>query len=104
LRQPSDAPEGPCTLYSVGYRGAAGVVTNETQESPVGTPEIMEIKSSGTVFKVSQSGSMPVAVPVFLAGEGEMQLMDIMVKYTQAVQGSWGKAGKSELLLSPDTV
>jgi len=101
---PADAPEGPCTLYSVGYWGAAGVVTDETQESPVGTPEIMQVKSSGTVFRISQAGAMPVAVPVFLAGEGEMQFMDVMMKFQQSMQGSWGKGGKSRLLLSPDTV
>ena len=101
---PIDAQEGPCALYSVGYWGKAGAVTDETNESPAGTPEIMQIKSAGTVFTISETGAMPTTVPVFLAGEGNMQFMEIMMKFSQSMQGDWGKGGKSVLLLSPDTV
>ena len=102
---PLDAQEGPCTLYSVGYWGKAGAVTDETNESPAGTPEIMQIKSAGATFTISPTGKMPVAVPVYLAGEGNMQFMEIMMKFQQSMQGNWGQGGgKSSLQLSPDTV
>jgi len=101
---PENAQEGPCMLYVVGYWGRAGVVTDETNESPAGTPEITQISPDKVLFRISNSGSMPLSVPVFLAGEGNMQFMEIMMKLNQSMQGGWGKGGKSSLLLSPDTV
>jgi hypothetical protein len=101
---PENAKEGPCRLYVVGYWGRTGVVTDETDESPSGTPEITQISSDKVLFRISNSGSMPISVPVFLAGEGNMQFMEIMMKFQQSMQGDWGKGGKSSLLLSPDTV
>jgi hypothetical protein len=101
---PENAKEGPCTLYVVGYWGRTGVVTDETDESPRGTPEITQIGADKVLFRISNSGSMPISVPVFLAGEGNMQFMEIMMKFSQSAQGDWGKGGKSSLLLSPDTV
>ena len=101
---PEDAKEGPCTLYVVGYWGRAGVVTDETNESPAGTPEITQISPDKVLFRISNSGSMPISVPVFLAGEGNMQFMEIMMKLNQAMQGGWGKGGQPHLVLSPDTV
>jgi hypothetical protein len=101
---PEDAKERPCTLYVVGYWVRAGVVTDETDESPRGTPEITQISPDKVLFRISNSGSMPISVPVYLAGEGDMQFMEIMMKLNQSMQGGWGKGGKSSLLLSPDTV
>jgi hypothetical protein len=101
---PEDAKERPCTLYVVGYWVRAGVVTDETDESPRGTPEITQISPDKVLFRISNSGSMPISVPVFLAGEGDMQFMEIMMKLNQSMQGGWGKGGQSHLVLSPDTV
>ncbi|MGD0921120.1 MAG: hypothetical protein ABSA70_05060 [Terriglobia bacterium] len=105
VKIPENAKEGPCTLYVVGYWGRTGVVTDETDESPSGTPEITQISPDKVLFRISNSGSMPISVPVFLAGEGNMQFMEIMMKFSQSMQGNWGQGGgKSSLLLSPDTV
>jgi len=105
LSIPDGAKEGPCRLYVVGYWGREGVVTDETNVSPSGTPEITQLSPDKVLFRISNSGSMPLSVPVFLAGEGEMQFMDIMMKFSQSMQGNWGQGGgKSHLLLSPDTV
>jgi hypothetical protein len=105
LSIPIDAQEGPCTLYSVGYWGKAGPVADETSESPSGTPEITQISPEKVLFRISNSGSMPISVPVYLAGEGNMQFMEIMTKFSQSMQSNWGQGGgKSSLLLSPDAV
>jgi hypothetical protein len=102
---PENAKEGPCRLYVAGYWGRAGVVTDETEESPSGTPEITQVSPDKVLFRISNSGSMPISVPVFLAGEGNMQFMDIMTKFSQSMQGNWGQSGgKPHLLLAPDTV
>ena len=105
LSIPFSAQEGPCTLYSVVYWGIEGVMgTDETEESPVGTREVLQTKSAAT-FSISNASKVPVSVAVVFLGEGEMDYMQMMMKMSEAMTPGFGKKSEKTLLqLSSDTV
>lgn len=105
LSIPFSAREGPCTLYSVGYWGKEGAVdAGETEESAVGTPEILQMKSAAT-FGISNVSKVPVSVGVAYLGEGEMDFMQASMKMSEALTGGFGEKGEKTLLqMSSDTV
>lgn len=102
---PLDAKEGPCKLYSVGIWGAKGVVDpEEIEESPAGTPEVLQMKSPVT-FTISNASKVPVSVGVAYLGEGDMDFMQVSRKMGEAMMGGFGEKGeKTVLQMSPDTV
>jgi hypothetical protein len=60
-------------------------------EGPCGTS--MRSNSGKEPFQISNSANMPVAVPVILLGEGDMQFMDMMMKMQQAMAPGFGGQG-----------
>lgn len=105
LSIPFSAREGPCTLYSAGYWGKEGAVdAGETEESPGGTPEVLQMKSAAT-FSISNVSKVPVSVGVAYLGEGEMDFMQATIKMSEALTGGFGEKGEKTLLqMSSDTV
>jgi len=68
------------------------------QEGPCGTS--MSSEPGKEPFRISYSANMPVAIPVALLGEGDMQFMDMMMsmqKVMMAGFGNQGEAGRIEL-------
>jgi hypothetical protein len=106
LKVPEDTGEGACAMDLVRVQGAPPPEANETDEVPAGTPEITTIEDSAGLFKISNSGTLPVGLEVILFGEGDMNFMEMMQKIQQEMVGgsTSAKMKPGQLLIMPDSL
>ena len=62
------------------------------QEGPCGTS--MRSDPGKEPFRISSSAAMPVAIPVAMLGEGDMQFMDLMMNMQKTMMGGYGNQGE----------
>jgi hypothetical protein len=60
-----------------------------------GTCNILGTNPEKEVFRISNSGNMPISLPSMLLGEGDLQFIDLMMKMQQAMSPGFGKQSES---------
>lgn len=79
--------EGPTRIV------AQVTVPLKAEEGPCGTS--MGSEPGKEPFRISYSANMPVAIPVAMIGEGDMQFMDMMMNMQKAMMAGYGNQGES---------
>jgi hypothetical protein len=97
IKFPYHVKEGPCEIYVEARPGGS-----EIGASNPGTTEVVQVKTVS--FTIAKSSPMPLALPVFYLGEGDMDFMAAMMKMQKAMQGSWNDAGKPLLKVTNSEV
>jgi hypothetical protein len=78
--------EGPTRIV------AQVTVPLTAEEGPCGTS--MRSEPGKAPFRISNSADMPVAIPVNLIGEGDMQFMELMMSMQKTMMGGFGNQGE----------